>query len=134
MGEGNQAPAPREMDEIAPGLGPLPRDEKEKGGDERPADKSAHDRGHEHARGREQELVRSEPQDLDRPMQILRKAFVHLPFSSCFMTPGKVPVSGSRPFGAQLVPVRMRLAGQPARSRTRRLRRPSRKSGEWSRP
>ena len=35
------------MRQIAPGLGPLPRDEKEKGGDERPADKSAYDRGHE---------------------------------------------------------------------------------------
>lgn len=113
MREGNQAPAPREVREIAPGLGPLPRDEKEKGSDERPADKSADDRGHEHARGREQELVRSEPQDLDRPMQILRKAFVHLPFSSCFMTPAKVPVSGDRPSASSTWP-RANASGRSA--------------------
>src|SRR3546814_14626150 len=62
----------------------LPWQEKEKGRDERPTDQSADDDGDEDGGDHQHELVRSEPQDLNRLVQILGQAFVHRPFSSCY--------------------------------------------------
>src|SRR3546814_21200728 len=58
--------------------------EKEKGRDERPTDQSADDDGDEDGGDHQHELVRSEPQDLNRLVQIVGHAFVHRTLSSSY--------------------------------------------------
>src|SRR3546814_7271229 len=72
MAKAKHPPAPCEMGEETARLRALPWQEKEKGRDESPTDQSADDDGDEDGGDHQHELVRSEPQDLNRLVQILR--------------------------------------------------------------
>src|SRR3546814_15868047 len=82
MAKAKHPPAPCEMGEETARLRALPWQEKEKGRDERPTDQSADDDGDEDGGDHQQEIVRSETQDLNRPWQKLGTAFGPTPLPS----------------------------------------------------
>jgi hypothetical protein len=66
-------------------LGPLPGNEEEKNADERPAyDPADHDRDEDRGHD-DDEFLRVEPEDLNRPMQELWQTFIHA-LLPCFTT------------------------------------------------